>query len=32
MDTLKDEQQLEGLCESGVAPWEVERANAVDRR
>ena len=23
MDTFKDKQQLEGLCSSGVAPWEV---------
>ena len=23
MDTFKDKQELEGLCASGVAPWEV---------
>ena len=26
MDTFKDKQQLESLCESGVAPWEVWKA------
>jgi glucose-1-phosphate cytidylyltransferase len=31
MDTFKDKQQLETLCESGVAPWEVWKANDDDR-
>ncbi len=31
MDTFKDKQQLESLCEGGVAPWEVWKANDNDR-
>jgi glucose-1-phosphate cytidylyltransferase len=31
MDTFKDKQHLEGLCESGTAPWEVWKANRNDR-
>jgi glucose-1-phosphate cytidylyltransferase len=27
MDTFKDKQQLEGLCTSGAAPWEVWKTN-----
>ncbi|HZQ91927.1 MAG TPA: glucose-1-phosphate cytidylyltransferase [Terriglobales bacterium] len=27
MDTFKDKQQLEGLCSSGTAPWEVWKSN-----
>jgi len=27
MDTFKDKQQLESLCEGGVAPWEVWKAS-----
>lgn len=27
MDTFKDKQQLESLCMSGVAPWEVWKSN-----
>ena len=23
MDTFKDKQQLDSLCTSGVAPWEI---------
>ena len=32
MDTFKDKQQLEGLCKSGVAPWEVWKTNGNDLR
>ena len=28
MDTFKDKQQLEGLCMSGAAPWEVWKHNS----
>jgi glucose-1-phosphate cytidylyltransferase len=27
MDTFKDKQQLESLCATGIAPWEVWKAN-----
>jgi glucose-1-phosphate cytidylyltransferase len=27
MDTFKDKQHLENLCETGIAPWEVWKAN-----
>ena len=31
MDTLKDKQLLEGLHESGVAPWQVWAPDAAPR-
>jgi glucose-1-phosphate cytidylyltransferase len=31
MDTFKDKQQLESLCEGGVAPWEVWKTNGNNR-
>jgi glucose-1-phosphate cytidylyltransferase len=27
MDTFKDKQELESLCTSGAAPWEVWKTN-----
>lgn len=31
MDTFKDKQQLESLCATGVAPWEVWKTNGNGR-
>jgi glucose-1-phosphate cytidylyltransferase len=32
MDTFKDKQELESLCASGVAPWEVWKTNGNGER
>jgi len=32
MDTFKDKQQLEGMCTTGVAPWEVWKTVGQEKR
>ena len=32
MDTFKDKQQLESLCATGAAPWEIWKTNGNGRR